>query len=542
MTTRASRFGSSRPRDCATSEEALGRRDHHRCGHEQRRAKGGQEREGGPPGNRHLGDGGRRLLPSWLESVPSTARDAHPRGGLECVHSSMAADTRRATTFLLAALVWSLGLFTFLRARGWKSGSSFPSRNCRAEAADYYAGRPTAPIAVTLECSGADVLALCLAAIFACPVSWRARLAGSAGAVAFVLGLNTVRIATLGRAAASPALFSALHLQVWPAILMLATAGYVFVWMRTRPGNDRAAGEAMTPTRGALSPLVRRFAPRAAVLLVAFALCGPWIARSEALVEVGAWTAGTAAFFITAAGLAAAASGNVLETSRGAFMVTPECLATALVPLYVAGVLTVRTTWPRRALALAAAPLLFTSLAVARLLLLAVPPVLVASPLFLVHGFHQLVLAVICVVLFALWREPPASWRWARAARRAGAALGAAAILAIVAGAALTQRGARRRAGRRFPGPAHADGADHSGRRPGGARPPARLPGGPAARPRDDGPRGLAAPPVGLRRAARLPGRAPRGPRTSWRTTRVWWPTRSSCGRGPWGCRSSSRW
>src|SRR6185295_11702888 len=124
------------------------------------------------------------------------------------------------------------------------------------------------------DCSGIDVLALCLAAILASPVSWRSRLAGSAGAIAFVLGLNTIRIATLGRAAASPELFRTLHLQVWPAILILATASYVVAWMR-----------AVVTATGPSSPLVRRFVPRAAVLLVAFALCGPWIARSEALLE-----------------------------------------------------------------------------------------------------------------------------------------------------------------------------------------------------------------------------------------------------------------
>ena len=349
----------------------------------------------------------------------------------------MAADPRRATKFLLAALAWSLGLFTFLRASWVEERLVLPVTMLQKQAADHYAGLPTAPVAVTLECSGADVLAFCLATIFACPVSWRARLAGSAGAVAFVLGLNTMRIATLGRAAASPALFSALHLQVWPAILVLAAAGYVFVWMRNALGPTQRM-EKGDSEKGALSPLLRRFAPRAAVLLVAFALCSPWIARSEGLVEVGAWTARTAAFFLNAAGLAAVAFGNVLATSRGTFIVTPECLATALIPLYVAGVLTVRTTWRWRTLALTAAPLLFTSLAVIRLLLLAVPPVLAASPLFLVHGFHQLVLAVICVVLFALWRERPAPSRWARAAGRAAAALGVAAILAILAGAALT--------------------------------------------------------------------------------------------------------
>ena len=142
--------------------------------------------------------------------------------------------------------------------------------------------------------------------------------------------------------------------------------------------------------------------PRAAVLLVAFALCTPWIARSHALLGAGAWMARSAAFLLTGAGVAATASGNALATSRGAFVVTPECIATALIPLYVAAVLAVRLSWPRRALALATALPLFALLAIARLLVLALPPALAASPLFLVHGFHQLVLALVGVVLLAL--------------------------------------------------------------------------------------------------------------------------------------------
>jgi len=146
----------------------------------------------------------------------------------------------------------------------------------------------------------------------------------------------------------------------------------------------------------------------------------------------------SAAFLLTGAGVTATAFGNTLATSRGAFVVTPECIVTALIPLYVAGVLAARLSWPRRALALAAGLPLFALLAIARLLVLALPPALAASPLSLVHGFHQLVLALVGVVLVALWREPPAPGRWARAARRAGAALGAAAILAVVLGHALT--------------------------------------------------------------------------------------------------------
>jgi exosortase/archaeosortase family protein len=349
----------------------------------------------------------------------------------------MPAKPRRATTFVLAALAWSLGLFALLRTPWVEERLVLPITRLQAQASDYYAGPARAPIAVTQECSGTDVLALCLAAILACPVSGRARLAGTAGAVAFVLGLNTVRIATLGRAAAEPALFRALHLQVWPAILVIATAGYVLLWMRTALAATGSTPEGDTE-EGSLSPLVRRFSPRAAVLLIAFALSGPWIARSEALLAAGAGMASAAAFVLTAGGLGAAAYGNVLATSRGAFMVTPECLATALIPLYVAGVLTARLSWRGRALALMAAPPLFSTLALARLLLLALPPALAASPLFLVHGFHQLVLAVIGVLLLARWREPPGHRRWARAAGRGGAALGAAALIVIVAGSALT--------------------------------------------------------------------------------------------------------
>ena len=263
-------------------------------------AQGGHERERDPweptPGRRD-----RSLFRHRRERTANRAP-----WDLECCHSPMPADTRRATTFLLAALAWSLGLFALLRSSvGGSSGSSFPSRWCRSR-------RPTTTPAA-LRCpwpshssAAGPTCSRCVwRAILACPVSWRARLAGAAGAVAFVLGLNTVRIATLGRAAASPDLFRALHLQVWPAILVLATAGYVLAWMRTALERATARTERVEEgtEAGALSPLVRRFAPRAAVLLVAFALCGPWIARSEALLEAGAWTARAAAVILTAAGL-----------------------------------------------------------------------------------------------------------------------------------------------------------------------------------------------------------------------------------------------
>ena len=339
--------------------------------------------------------------------------------------------------FPLKAVGWSLGLFALLRS-SWVEGTFvLPFTRWQQSAAEFYAGVPSAPISVTADCSGTDVLALCLAAILAWPASWRARVAGAVGGIALILTLNTMRIGTLGRAAASPALFETLHLQVWPAILVLATAAWVFWWMRTAlHTSEPSAG---TGGQNPLStPFARRFVALSALCLIIFAFCGPWIARSETLLGGSAWIAGEAALLLGAAGVGAGATGAILTTTRGAFMVTPECLATALVPLYVAFVFAAPLTWPRRLVALAAAPPFFAMLAVLRVLLLALPPFIASSPLFLVHGFHQMVLALMVVGWLAWRREPLGRGRWFRAALRSTLAIAAALVFAVFAGSALT--------------------------------------------------------------------------------------------------------
>ena len=343
-----------------------------------------------------------------------------------------------AAVFPLKALGWSLGLFALLRSPWVEGNYILPLTRWQQTAAEFYAGRPSAPISVTTDCSGADVLALCLAAILAWPASWRARLAGAFGGVAMILVLNTARIGTLGRAAASPALFEALHLQVWPTILVLATAAYVFFWMRAATASNEPTTNGDAEAIPVSSPFARRFVALAALCLVVFALCGPAIARSEILLVASAWIAGEAALLLGAAGIVANASGPILTTSRGSFMVTPECLATALVPLYLAAIFAAPLTWPRRLMALGAAPPFFTALAIARVLLLALPPFVASSPLFLVHGFHQMVLALMVVVFLAWGREPGGRLRWLRAAARATLAVTAALGFAVFIGAALT--------------------------------------------------------------------------------------------------------
>ena len=107
-----------------------------------------------------------------------------------------------------------------------------PVTRLQAAAGSALVGPPSVPVEATLACSGADALALCLAAIVAYPASWRMRAAGVGAGATLLLALNTIRIGTLGRAAASPPWFDALHVYVWPAALTLAIAGFVFAWMR----------------------------------------------------------------------------------------------------------------------------------------------------------------------------------------------------------------------------------------------------------------------------------------------------------------------
>ena len=146
--------------------------------------------------------------------------------------------TTDAAGFALRAGAASLAFFGLLRLTWVEAHAVLPATRLQAWIAASVFGAPAAPVEATLACSGTDAIALCLGAILAYPAAWRVRAAGAAGGLALILGLNIARIGTIGRAAASPSWFDALHLYVWPAVLTLAIAGYVFGWMSRA---DRAA-------------------------------------------------------------------------------------------------------------------------------------------------------------------------------------------------------------------------------------------------------------------------------------------------------------
>lgn len=319
-----------------------------------------------------------------------------------------------AARFALRAGAASLGLFGLLRLNWVEAHAVLPATRLQAQIAASVFGAPSAPVEATLACSGTDAIALCLGAILAYPVAWRARAAGAAAGLALILGLNIARIGTLGQAAASPSWFGALHLYIWPAVLTLAIAGYVFRWMARTDGPAPAS-----PRR--LPRPSTRFVALAVVFLLIFVVASPLYLESRAVLALAGVVTGAAAMLLGLLGVTVQAAGNVLSTPRGGFAVTQECLSTPLIPVYLAAVCAYSPTWRRWCAGVVATLPIFVGLGIARLLVLAIPAH-VASPDFLVHAFSQLAVAAIVVLVAAFWRH----------GRTLGPAFAAAGILAGV--------------------------------------------------------------------------------------------------------------
>lgn len=330
----------------------------------------------------------------------------------------MLTDTARGSTdarrFVLRGIAGSLGFFGLLRLNWTEAHVVLPFTRVQAALAAGLFGTPASPVEATLACSGTDALALCLATVFAYPVKWRTRLLGAGGGLALIVGLNIVRIGTLGRAAASPAWFTTLHLYIWPAVLTVAIAGYLFAWMRLA---DRTAAASTSPlTVGSADPTPtsaaapsrlqppRRFVMLTIGLLILFAAASPLYLESPVVLALAGFIARAAARTLGIAGVDAAATANVLSTPRGGFLVTGECIATPLIPVYLAAICTYSTTWRRLIAGVLATLPLFVGLGIARLLVVALPAA-VDSPLFFVHAFYQLLAGAAIVFIAALWRH-----------------------------------------------------------------------------------------------------------------------------------------
>jgi exosortase/archaeosortase family protein len=305
-----------------------------------------------------------------------------------------------ATKFILLGIAISLGVFGLLRVSWVETHALLPLTLAQGALAVRLFGVPSLPIDVTLACSGADAIALCLGAILAFPAAWPRRVAGAAGGLSLIIAINVLRIGTLGRAAASTYWFDALHLYIWPAVLTLAIAGYVLLWMR----QPRAAKTVTAPRIAKLPRLSRRFVILAGAFLLLFISAAPFYLDSTSIETVAGFVAKSAAAILTIAGVPAHATANILWGPHGGFLVTVECLVTPLIPIYLAAVMAYSSNWKRMSLGIVAAGPLFVALGVMRLLVVAFPDS-VSSQVFFIHAFYQLLTGAAIVFGAAYWRH-----------------------------------------------------------------------------------------------------------------------------------------
>lgn len=292
---------------------------------------------------------------------------------------------------MIVAGAWLVGLFALLRSAWIRQGLLDPFARLQQRVTAELLGAPTTGVVIDASCSGGDAMVLCLGVLLAYPATWRERLRGISVGFALILGLNVLRIATLSAVVDNPALFDLLHLYVWRAVLIVAVATYAFAWMHSvgkRRDADTVPGRAR----------VLRFALLASLCAGAYFALSPWLlgsgATQAATRQVAAWGAAV----LGVLGISATATGSVVSTARGSFLVTPECVVTPLIPLYVALLFTVPLSAARRAVGLLLAPPAFLLLGVVRLLVLALPAFLVPSYVLAIHAFSQILVALLIIV------------------------------------------------------------------------------------------------------------------------------------------------
>jgi exosortase/archaeosortase family protein len=314
------------------------------------------------------------------------------------------------SAFALRLGAWIVGLFGVLRSTWVQTWILVPFGSLQGEIACRVMGAPRGAVVVDRSCTGYDALALCLGAIFAFPAPWRKKAGGAAVGFALITLLNTLRIGTLAMVAGKGRAFEILHLYVWPAVIVIAAAGYVFAWMRWVDGGSRLP---LLASGRLLAPSARRFLGLTVLLVILYYAVSPWLLDSKALLVAARWAAATAGGLMTFFGASVEVTDNFLRTDHGTWVVTQECVATPLVAVYLAAALAFLGSTSRRLVACLSAPPLFLGLATARLLVLAIPATLVASQNVAVHAFHQMVTGLVLVIVAAhLARGPGRVRRW----------------------------------------------------------------------------------------------------------------------------------
>ena len=375
-----------------------------------------------------------------------TARASTPDPEADAASGGRPAVSAGGLRFALTIGAWFVGLFGLMRF-GWVQQSLLtPFAQLQQRVAEQLTGVTSNLLYADASCSGGDPMALCMGAIFAYPAAWGSRLRGAAVGLAAITALNVARLGSLSMVAENRALLDILHLYVWPGILIIAAVVYVYGWMDRQGSGGGAGGSSApgaAPARSAVGMMpvlggaARRFLVLTAALVAAYFAAAPFFYGSDLVRVLAGWVALAGGTVLTAGGTEATVLGAGIRTAHGGFVVTQECVFTPLIPVYIAGVLSAPLVPWRRALALAATPVIFFAIGVARVLVLAVPVALVGSYEVAIHGFSQTLVAMLLVAAAAIWTTGDGREGAARAFMAVGVGVAAALAAATVLGALL---------------------------------------------------------------------------------------------------------
>jgi len=124
-------------------------------------------------------------------------------------------------------------LLEYLRVNAWLSNVILNTLGQNTEVVGLTIRAEHFSIAIRRGCDAIEPAWLFASAVLAFPMPWRQRLFGILAGVPLLCLLNLVRIVSLYFIGAyAPSLFYTMHLEVWPAIFILAAGTLWFFWMR----------------------------------------------------------------------------------------------------------------------------------------------------------------------------------------------------------------------------------------------------------------------------------------------------------------------
>ncbi len=367
-----------------------------------------------------------------LSSIRTQPRDPNPLSG-PAPRSPLAS----ALGYVARVLGWIVAFLALIRIPAVQGKLFIPFARWQRDVACGLIGAPRDAISIDFSCTGADAMALCLGAVLAFPTTWRKRLVGAAAGFALVSLINTVRVGHLSVVAGSGRLFQFWHFQAWPAVLIVAVAAYVFWWMRIA-GRGQGVGTALAAGPG--RRLAWRFLVLTVLLVAVYYGAADRLFENAAVLAAARGVAWLAGSLLSLGGIPVEVSQEYLKVGRFPYRVTQECIASPLMPVYLAAALAAPLAWWKRGVLVLLAGPVFFLLGTARMLVLALPRQLVGAPGVLLHAFHQLVLGAGLIVAAAWWvrrRAASSAARPAGAGSAGGGAWGVRALAALAGALAL---------------------------------------------------------------------------------------------------------